>query len=620
MGKAKHFLAERSHPITGSVWATVKKVVALLDKRERLRGLLLLGMVLVMALLETSSVASIIPFVALLTHPGVIESNRYLAFVYQWLEFRDVNSFLLFLGFVVFAVVIGSTAFKALTVWAQLRFVSMRQYTLSRRLFKAYMQRPYEWFLAQHSADLGKSVLSEVQQVVTGALIPALQLVTQSALTALIIALLMLVSPILALTLTIVLGGAYSAILWAGRRYLNRIGRERIRANRERFRICNEALSGIKDIKVLGLENAFMGRFQDPSMRFMRHQAAAQIINQLPQFAIQSVAVTGVLLIILYQLGAGGSNYETLALLALYAVAGYRIMPALQRIYQAIAQIRFSAPAVEALHRDLLQANESWTAKKQNAQPPVRLLQALEFRRVSYRYPSASGFALKGVSLTIPARSTLGIVGRTGAGKSTAVDLLLGLLAPSKGTLYVDDLPLDRSNIRAWQRNVGYVPQNIFIADDDMAANIAFGIDKEAIDMAAVEHAARIANLHDFVTGELELGYRTMLGERGARLSGGQRQRVGIARALYRDPDIIIMDEATSALDNITEKAVMDAVANLHNRKTIVLVAHRLTTVQRCDLIFVLDKGCLVASGTYQELVEESEHFQAMVNTVELTQ
>jgi ATP-binding cassette, subfamily B, bacterial PglK len=604
-------------PTHSSLLSTIDKVRVLLDERERRRALLLLGMILIMALLDTTSLASIMPLVLVLSHPGVVESNRYLSAVYHWFAFRDVDEFLLFLGLFLFGVVIGSTAFKALTTLAMLRFATMRQYTLSRRLFKVYLRRPYEWFLSQHSADLGKSVLSEVQQVIVGALIPAMQLFTQAALALLMIALLMLIHPFLALTVTVILGGMYAAVMLVSRGYLGLIGADRVRANMERFRICNEAFSGIKDIKLLGLEDAFLARFRAPSMRFMKHQATVQTINQLPQFAIQTIAISGVLVIILYQMMRKGTDYETLSLLALYAVAGYRVLPALQRIYQATAQMQFAGPAVDFLYRDLVQAfGESTEAKLRQDQQPLRLLRKLEFQDVSYSYPAGHAPALNGVTLTIPAWSTVGFVGRTGAGKTTAVDLLLGLLEPTAGQLSVDGVPITGANKRAWQRSVGYVPQHIFIADDSVAANIAFGVDREEIDMGAVERAARVANLHEFVTEELELGYDTMLGERGIRLSGGQRQRVGIARSLYRDPDAIIMDEATSALDNITERAVMDAVSNLHSRKTTILVAHRLTTVQRCDTIFVFDYGTIIASGTYGQLFEENEQFRAMVNSV----
>jgi ATP-binding cassette, subfamily B, bacterial PglK len=608
-----------------------RKIQDLLDARERRRALLLLGMILIMGLLETTSVASIMPFVAVLTHPGVVQSNHYLSTAYQWLGFQSVDHFLLFLGFFVFAAVLGSTAFKALTSWATVRFTSMQQYTLSRRLFKVYMRQSYEWFLSQHSADLGKTVLSEVNQVITGALIPAMQLIAQGLLALLMIGLLILVNPVLALTVSSILGGMYALVMWISRRYLIRIGQDRVKANWERYRISGEAFSGIKDIKLLGLESAFLNRFEGPSLRFMKHQASSQIVTQLPQFAIQAIAFSGVLLIIQYQLAMHGSNYETLALLALYAFAGFRLLPALQRVYQCTAAMRFSQPALNTLHRDLMQGSTKLSGKEAKSRPGDRkgrtgeeprlpLAHRLELRKVSYRYPTGAAPALSDVTLAISARSTVGLVGRTGAGKTTVVDVILGLLDATAGHLLVDGTPVTSANKRAWQRCVGYVPQHIFLTDDTVAANIAFGVPLEEIDQVAVEEAARIANLHDFVTKELEQSYGTMLGERGVRLSGGQRQRVGIARALYRDPDVVIMDEATSALDNITERVVMDAVANLGDRKTIIIVAHRLTTVQRCNVIFVFDHGGVVASGTYDELVKGSEHFRAMVNSVELAE
>lgn len=600
-----------------------KKILDLLDARERRRALLLLLMILGMALLETTSVASVMPFVAVLTHPGVIESNRYLSAAYHWLEFQNVDAFLLFLGFCVFAATIASTAFKALTNWAMLRFTSMRQYTLSRRLFKIYLGRSYQWFLDKHSADLGKSVLIEVNQVINGALVQGMQLIAQGTTAVILIALLVYINPPLALTVTIVLGGMYGLIVLVSRNYVGRIGTDRVRANSERFRVFNEAFSGIKEVKFLGLEEFFVARFAQPSRRFMDRQSAAQMINQLPQYAIQATAVSFVLIIILYKLAMHGSNYGTLSLLALYAVAGYRLLPALQRVYQCISAMRFSQAAVETLHRDLIQPATDVTTKSKKSlanEGPIHLKQRLELQNIVYRYPSGTAPALKGITMTIPAGSMVGFVGHTGSGKTTAVDAILGLLEPTAGQLLVDGTPITSEKRRAWRRFVGYVPQHIFLCDDTVAANIAFGIPVDEIDQEAVERAARIANLHDFVTEELERSYDTILGERGIRLSGGQRQRIGIARALYRDPDLMILDEATSALDNLTERMVIDALADLHGEKTTLLVAHRLTTVRRCDVIFVFDHGSIAASGTYDQLVLGNEHFRAMVNSVELVE
>jgi ATP-binding cassette, subfamily B, bacterial PglK len=234
---------------------------------------------------------------------------------------------------------------------------------------------------------------------------------------------------------------------------------------------------------------------------------------------------------------------------------------------------------------------------------------------VHYRYPGASRPALQNVSFDVEACTTVGIVGATGSGKTTLVDIVLGLLRPESGVIRVDGEVLEDQSVRHWQRSLGYVPQQIFLSDDSIAANIAFGLGGKDIDMAAVERAAKVANLHDFVVNELPEGYQTTVGERGVRLSGGQRQRIGIARALYRDPDLLIMDEATSALDNVTERAVMEAVHNLGRQKTIILIAHRLSTVRNCDRIFLLEHSELIASGTYDELVAQNARFRAMAES-----
>ena len=593
------------------------KLHNLLDRRERLRWFFLLGVVLVMGLLETAGVGSVVPFVAVLTSPGVVESNRYLSTAYNWLGFTNPGEFLFFLGLVMFGVVIGNTAFKAFTSWLSLRLSQTAKYSLSRRLFQRYLHHRYEWFLGKHSSDLGRAILSEVNEVVGGVLTPAMKLITQTVVAVLLIGLLVFVDPLLTIIVSAFVGGVYGLIFWASRRYVSRIGADRLKANRERFRVCIEALGGIKDVKILGLEDTFLRRFKEPSKRLARYAAMSQVIMLGPQFALQAIAVSTVMLIILYQLHIQGSLSQSLPMIALYALAGQRLLPAFQQIYTNISSLRFNKPALELLYGDLDAPSESPVEEGEialNGGIP-HLQHSLELRDICYSYPSASSPALHNVSLMIPSRTTVGLVGQTGAGKTTTVDLILGLLEPQAGKLLVDNAPLTRQNRRSWQRCIGYVPQQIFLSDDTVAANIAFGVAHGDIDMDAVEQAARIANLHKFVTDEMPHGYQTQIGERGVRLSGGQRQRIGIARALYRDPEVVVMDEATSALDNITERAVMDAVRNINRRKTIILIAHRLTTVQRCDTIFLLEGGRVIASGTYDELVDRSEGFRAMVES-----
>jgi ABC-type multidrug transport system fused ATPase/permease subunit len=306
-----------------------------------------------------------------------------------------------------------------------------------------------------------------------------------------------------------------------------------------------------------------------------------------------------------------GSFASALPIIALYAFAGYRLMPALQQIYGAVTQLRFAGPALDALHADLMSLQPAHPNPSQDA---IALNQAISLNQIQYRYPNAPHPALKNLSLRIPAKSTVGLVGATGSGKTTTVDLILGLLEAQEGTLAVDGQVITEHNKRAWQRKIGYVPQQIYLADDTVAANIAFGIQAKDIDQAAVERASKIANLHEFVVNELPQQYQTTVGERGVRLSGGQRQRIGIARALYHNPQVLILDEATSALDNLTEQAVMEAVHNLGHEITIILIAHRLSSVRQCDQIYLLERGEVKASGTYDQLTASSQQFKAMAN------
>lgn len=589
-----------------------RKLRDLLDPREQRRALLLLVMILVLALVETVRVASIVPFVAVLAEPEVVETNPYLAKAYEWLGFESTDTFLFFLGLVVFAIMLGTLGYTALTTWAMVRFTAMRNYRLSRKLFEVFLARRYEWFLKQHSADLSKSVLSEVGHVIGNALMPMMTLVTQGAIATCLIVLLLIADPILTVIISVALGGGYWVIYWLSRKFLSRIGAERVEANRQRYQISSEAFGGIKDIKALGLEKIFVRRFDKPAMRFVTRQAASELLGQLPQYGLQLLAFGIVLVIVWYQLMVRDNLAQALPVIALYALAGSRLTPAFHKIYQSLTKLRYGRPALDALHRDLTGGAGAASPVEPTAFTPLGLKKRLDLRDVSYRYPGSAVRALSDVSFSIPARCTIGLVGKTGAGKTTLVDVILGLLEAEAGNLLVDGTTISDGNRRAWQKSVGYVPQHIFLADDTIAANIAFGVAPQAIDMAAVERSARVANLHDFITGELEQGYQTLIGERGIRLSGGQRQRIGIARALYRDPDLLIMDEGTSALDNITERAVIDAVNNLSRRKTIILIAHRLTTVRNCDTIFLLDHGRLVASGPYDRLVDTDARFRAM--------
>jgi ATP-binding cassette, subfamily B, bacterial PglK len=603
--------------------STYRKILHLLTKNERRRGYLLLCMILIMAVLDTVGVASIMPLMAVLGNPEIVETNRWLALAYNRLGFSEPKSFLFFLSVVVLVALVVSITFKALTQCGLICFTHMCNYSISCRLFEGYLNRPYAWFLNHHSADMGKSVLSEVQVVVHHVVLPFMQILAQGSVAFFMCILLVFVDPVVALIVGLSIGGAYAFIYMTMRRFLSRIGKDRALANQERFQLAQEALGGIKEVKIFGREKAFFQKFSGPSLRFVKHQIKNGIAGEMPRYLLEMVAFGGILLLTLYLLRSHGHFSRILPPLVLYAFAGYRLVPALQKVYQHLAKLRFGMPAMHILYRDFMEMKDNQSTIEDSDQPRLVPQASITLDKIQFTYPGAQSPVLKGISIDIPINSAIGLVGATGSGKTTTVDIILGLLRPQSGQLLVDgksifnnpDQPSAISPkplLRSWQRALGYVPQNIHLSDDTIAANIAFGIPSEEIDMEAVIRAATISELHRFVIRELHKGYETVVGERGVRLSGGELQRVGIARALYHEPSVLIMDEATASLDNVTEKYVIQAIKRMKGKHTIILIAHRLTTVHDCDTIVLLDHGEIKAQGTYDDLVGNNEQFRNM--------
>ena len=579
----------------------------LLSRRERAQLALLFVAVLVMAFLEVVSVASVLPFLSVAADPGRIQSNEWLRWAFEGLGFTSPNGFLLALAGAALLALVLSNAWMAATHWAQLRFARGRSHGLSTRLLRHYLAQAYVFFLRRNSADLGKNILAEVDQVTSGVLLPALRFAAKAVVALAIVVLLVAFDPLLALLVTGVLGGAYAALYLYVRYRLARLGKERLAANTARYKAVSEAFGAIKDIKLLGREAALLARFTGPSKRYNACQATAAILGEMPRYLLEVLAFGGVLVIAIYLIMRGEGLQQTIPVLGLYAFAGYRLMPSLQQVFHSYTRLRFAAPALDHLHRELAQISAVPSAKlpsihhfNGNHTAELPLSERLELEGITFTYPGAPKAALRDVTLAIEANSTVGIVGPTGSGKTTLVDIILGLLRPQAGEMRVDGVPLADANLRAWQNGLGYVPQHIYLTDDTIASNIAFGIPNAQIDREAVERAARIAKIHDFISQELPEGYGTVVGERGIRLSGGQRQRIGIARALYHDPAVLVFDEATSALDTDTEAAVMEAIQHLAGTKTILIIAHRMTTLRNCDVLHVLRGGRLVESSTYE--------------------
>ena len=592
----------------------IKKIFFLLSFRERKKAGLLFLMILIMALLDMIGVASILPFMAVLTNPDIIQTNIILNMMFQASSIFGVENnqqFLHVLGVFVFVLLVASLIFKSLTTYLQIRFVQMREYSIGKRLVEGYLHQPYNWFLSRHSADLGKTILSEVSQVIGNGISPLMEVIVKGMVSIALIVLLIIADPKLALIVGFSIGGAYGLIFYFTRSFLDRIGKERLKSNQLRFTAVSEAFGAAKEVKVGGLEEIYIKRFSESAKSFAQTAALAAIVRQLPRFIIEAIAFGGIILVIIYLMAQTGSFNKALPIISLYVFAGYRLMPALQQTYAALAQLTFVSPSLDALSDEIINLKPF---NSNQAQGVLSFNKEITLKNIHYNYPNSSRTALKDVNLKIPAKNTVGIIGSTGCGKTTTVDIILGLLEAQKGTLEVDGKVITKQNSRAWQRAIGYVPQHIYLSDDTVTANIAFGEDPKDVNQEAVKKASEIANLHEFVINELPKNYQTTIGERGVRLSGGQRQRIGIARALYRNPQVLILDEATSALDNQTEKTVMDAVNNIGKDITIILIAHRLSTVKKCNKIFLLEKGELKNQGTFEELIKMNDNFSKSAN------
>ena len=591
-----------------------KKIIDLLTYKEKKEAGYLMLMIIIMAILDMIGVASILPFIAILTNPEIVETNIFLNKIFKLSNFvgvETIQQFLFCLGILVFLLLVISLTFKAFTSYLQVSFSEMREYSISKRLLEGYLNQPYSWFLYHNSSHASKTILSEVQVVVGQGLKPMFELIAKTLIVAALLVLLILINPKLTFIIFLVLGGAYGLIYKFVRKILNRIGEDRMKANQLRFTSVSEAFGAAKEVKVGGLEKIYSDRFSSPARKYAYYTITSNLLSHIPRYAIEAITFGGMLLILLYLMAQNGDFVKSLPTISLFAFAGYRLIPALQEIYRSLAQLRFVGSSLDRLHKDLNNLVPHTLNLNNNI---MKINKSINLNNVYFQYPNSNRTTLNNISLSIAACSVVGLVGATGSGKTTTADIILGLLDPKLGTLDVDGVLIKNHNKRSWQRAIGYVPQQIYLSDDTITANIAFGKNPEQINHEVVKRVAKIANLDDFITNELPNKYKTIVGERGVRLSGGQRQRIGIARALYHNPQILILDEATSALDNFTEHLVMQAISNLKKDITIIIIAHRLNTVKECDKIFLFEKGHLIENGSYSELMEKSDKFIRLAN------
>lgn len=553
---------------------------------ERRKFIIILILTILMAFLEMLGVISIVPFLAVLSSPDIIQSDPRIYYFYQILDSSSYADFVIKLGIFSMILILTSALFKVIHSYGTSRFISLQRHYLSTRLLSIYLKQDYEFFIQENSSELTKNILSQIDQLVDNVIQPIMTIISYGLVVIAMIVLIFLHNPYMAITAAILFLMVYVVIYLGVRKFLNRIGHEFHHSNSERFKACNEVLGGIKDVKINQADQGYLKHFQEQSRIFARHLAANQTIGNVPLLMVEAIGYCAIIGLAV-SLVLNNQNISTiLPSLGLFGFAAYRMLPAAQNIYRAVSSMRFSLESANKVLNDLYLPTQ--VDQKQDYSQ-LKFRHQIELRQVSYAYPTyPEKNVLEQFNLVIPYKSSIGVIGKSGSGKSTLMDIMLGLLQPQHGVLLVDGEVINKKNAHLWQNLVGYIPQFIYLADDTIAQNIAFGTPKDSIDLVAVVKAAKAAQIHDFIVHNLKDGYDTFVGERGVMLSGGQRQRIGIARALYKDPQVLFMDEATSALDTETEQAVNEAIQRLSGQKTMVIIAHRESAVVGCDRLIKL--------------------------------
>lgn len=597
---------------------SIKKLWALFNKKEKVETFGLFITILIMALTQVIGIASIMPFMDLVMNPDVIDQNQILNTLYNYFNFNSVNSFTIFIGICMFLLIILSNAISTFAVWLKMRFVWGNNHRLSKKLLKKYLLKSYGYFLIHNSADLGKNVLQEVQALTIEFLIQLIDMITYSIVALAILTFLFFTNAKVTIIAILVLGGSYILIYMFTRKRMEKAGQKRMIANKYRFKTANEAFNSIKQIQIRSKEKEFLNRFAIYSKKNANLRAWFSVIQRIPRYTLEAIAFGGIVLLVIYLIISGEETSQVVPIISLFAFAGYRLMPALQRLFRAVSFMTFNTVIVDRIYGDIFEDNDFISREWIDKNPkPLEIKKEISIDNLSFKYMGEKEPVLKNINMIIKKQEEVGIAGATGSGKSTLINVLMGLLYTDEGKIFIDDKELTGENIRNWQQNIGYVPQDIYLCDDTIAGNIAFGVPQKDIDYKTVRKVAKIANISDFIENELRKGYETVIGEKGIRLSGGQIQRLGIARALYHDPDILFLDEATSSLDSATQNSVMQAIANVAKVKTMIIIAHRLSTIQNCDKIYFLHKGKIVDSGSYEYLIKNNDSFRKLTNITE---
>ncbi len=590
----------------------VRNLFNLLSSNQRKRFYLLQILVILMSIVEILGVASIIPFMALVGDMSQLKQDTFIAQIYQTSGLTSESQFVFFIGLCVLVMLFVSMTISIFTIWGLSMFANRIGTEIADRLYTHYLRQGWLFHASGSSAQLTRKIATETMRVTGAVLVPLMDMNSKIILSLLMSISIFLYDPKVALIGLSIFAVSYFFLFKGVRNRLNKNGIAISQVNEERFRLMNEGFGGIKDLLLLGRDNDFINRFNKSGKTLAYSQGTNSALQQAPRYFVELLAFGSMILLILYLIASHNGNLGMiLPILSVYAIGSIKLLPAFQQIYSSIAIIRANIPAFESIQQDLHDSLHQDIKLQKVEQSYLNPKNHISLSNITFTYPNKEEPALNKLDMEIPANSIIGIVGPSGSGKSTLIDILLGLIEPQKGQLKIDDKIINESNRRSWQNSIGFVAQSIFLSEGTIAENVGFGIPSDQIDIKQVKNVLKLAHLNELIDS-LKDGIHTKVGERGVQLSGGQRQRIGIARALYHKAEVIVFDEATSSLDGITEKMIMDAIHDFGGQKTIILIAHRLKTVQKCDRIFFINNGKVADQGTYEQLVKNNEHFKNM--------
>ena len=588
----------------------------LLNKKERVQLSKVSGLHTFSGLTDMLGVVSILPFLSVAAKPDILQSNEYLIGMKNWLQFSN-NDFLIFLGILSLIALFLNQLVRLFSSWYG-QFISLNIWrNLHNRMFSYYLNQSYMYHLLHPGNELLEKLQVQTNAAVAGVIQPYFLLISSFFTTLFTLSLIIFIEPVMTSILLVIMGLFYFLIFKFLKSRLDYYGKVGPEFSQKTFKLIEESFGAIKEIKVRRNGQIYLDLFDPLAKRYCDANVKLQLFGSIPKALVELVAFGSILLITILMIKKSDGFMDVVPVLGMYALALSRLIPAIHSIFNQFSRIRFYSPSLHSIQKDLIDASKSNEVRPLNAlkAKDVTLAHNIELENLSFAYSGSTNKVLDAISLNIPVGHLIGIAGGSGAGKTTLIDLILGLFKPVLGSIKIDGNPLTESNISSWQTRIGYVPQSGFIANGSIARNIAFGIHENEIDMQRVIDMAKITQISEFIETELPEKYETLVGDRGVLLSGGQCQRITIARALYHDPDVLILDEATSALDGITENKVINAILKFSKQKTIIMIAHRLSTLKDCDNIFFIEKGKLVDQGNYHSLMANNKIFKQMAKT-----